>query len=66
MAKILRYSVILQLTGLSKSTVQRMVREGAFPQHVQLGKRAVGWHEADVIDWLEGRPRVDARERHNG
>ena len=32
-----------------------MIAEGSFPKPVKLGKRAVGWREADLRAWLNSR-----------
>lgn len=52
--RILRRPDVEQLTGLSRSTIYAMMANGAFPKPVRLGKRAVGWREADVTAWLAG------------
>ena len=39
-------------TGLSRSTIYLRVSRGAFPTPVSLGRRAVGWIEAEVNAWL--------------
>jgi len=49
---ILRLPAVLARTGLSRSTIYLRVSEGSFPAPVSLGARAVGWIEAEVIDWL--------------
>ncbi|MGD0098373.1 MAG: AlpA family transcriptional regulator [Terracidiphilus sp.] len=50
--KILRLPVILDRTGLSRSTVYQRVAEGKFPRTVSLGTRAVGWIETEVEEWI--------------
>ena len=42
-------------TGLSKSTLWRLMKAGQFPQKVQLGPRAVGWRAEEIIRWCEQR-----------
>ena len=42
-------------TGLSRSTLYAMIAEGEFPRPIRLGKRAVGWTETEVSDWLDTR-----------
>jgi prophage regulatory protein len=44
---------------LSPSTLQRMVREGAFPAPRQLSGRRVGWLTREVEEWAEARPVAD-------
>ncbi|MCK4712808.1 MAG: AlpA family transcriptional regulator [Marinosulfonomonas sp.] len=53
--RIYRRPDVEKLTGLSRSTLYAMMAEGAFPKPVKLGKRAVGWREHDVRDWLDSR-----------
>ncbi|MBE9477448.1 MAG: AlpA family phage regulatory protein [Proteobacteria bacterium] len=53
--RIYRRPDVEKLIGLSRSTLYAMMAEGAFPKPVKLGKRAVGWRERDVRDWLNSR-----------
>ena len=50
---ILRLPVVKARTGLSRSTVYLRVAEGTFPKPVSLGRRAVGWVESEIQQWLE-------------
>ena len=54
--RLLSLPEVVRLTGLSRSTLYRKVKEGDFPLPVKLGKRAVGWRESEVIAWINGRP----------
>ena len=38
--------------GLSCRTIYAMMAAGKFPRPVKLGRRAVGWREQDIVDWL--------------
>ncbi len=53
--RIYRRRDVEKLVGLSRSTLYAMMAEGSFPKPIKLGKRAVGWREVDVLDWLESR-----------
>lgn len=53
--RIYRRPDVEQLVGLSRSTLYAMMADGAFPKPVRLGKRAVGWRERDLRDWLDTR-----------
>ncbi len=56
---ILRLPQVKELTGLSKTTLWRRVRDGEFPAALRLGgpqSRAVGWRRSDVEQWLRDRP----------
>lgn len=52
---ILRRKQVEARTGLRRSTIYAKVAAGEFPAPIRIGIRAVGWIEADVIRWLEGR-----------
>lgn len=58
---ILRLPAVKTITGLSRSTIYLRVAEGTFPKPVSLGRRAVGWLEAEVQDWL--RSRIEASRK---
>ena len=53
--KILRLKVVQDFTGLSRSTIYAMLKNGNFPQSVKLGLRSVGWYEADIQGWIASR-----------
>jgi prophage regulatory protein len=57
----LRFEAVKTQTGLSRTTIHRLVKSGDFPAPKRLGVRAVGWLSSDVARWREGRP--DAREQ---
>jgi prophage regulatory protein len=51
--KFLRFTAVRERTGLSRSTIWRLQRVGAFPKHHRISSNAVAWVEQDVIDWLD-------------
>lgn len=52
---ILRIQQVMELTGLSRTTIYEMKTKGTFPKQVQLGSRTVGWHRRDIREWLQTR-----------
>ena len=58
--RILRRPEVEARTGLSRSTLYAQMAEGTFPKPVLLGKRAVGWPERTIAEWLESRVSRDA------
>ena len=47
---------VIDITGLSRTTIWRRERDGSFPQPIRLGgehTRAVGWREQDIYDWID-------------
>jgi prophage regulatory protein len=59
MQRLLRRPHVSEMTGLPRTTLYAAIAEGRFPAPVRIGRRAVAWREADVLQWLASRP--DAR-----
>jgi prophage regulatory protein len=53
--KLLRFPVVREMTGLSRSTIWRLERRGEFPRHYRIAPNVVAWVEEDVIGWIEER-----------
>lgn len=51
----LRRREVSRRTGLSKSTLYRMIRSGGFPKAIPISERCVGWIEAAIDDWCEAK-----------
>ena len=50
---------IENLTGLSTSSIYRLMRCGKFPVPVKIGLRAVRWRETEITSYLSTRPRAE-------
>lgn len=50
--RILRIKTVLQLTGLSRSTLYRKVQRGEFPKQIKLSERCAGWRQSSVAAWM--------------
>jgi prophage regulatory protein len=50
---MLRMSDVTRLTGISQSTIKRMVEDARFPKPLKLGQRARGWLARDVRAFIE-------------
>jgi len=53
MKKLLRRPEIELRTGLARSTIYDMMKDGRFPKPIKLGGRAVAWLEVEINDWIE-------------
>lgn len=53
---ILRRKTVESRTGLSRSTLYKLIQEGKFPKPVSLGARSVGWNSLHIDQWVEERP----------
>lgn len=55
--RVVRLPEVLEITGLSRTTIWRRERDGSFPPPIRLGSentRAIGWREQDIYDWIDG------------
>jgi len=53
--RVLLPAVVVDLLGLSRGTIWRMVRRGEFPPPLQLSPRRIGWRRSTVERWLAER-----------
>jgi prophage regulatory protein len=51
-----RVDAVVVFTGLSRSTLQRMVDRGEFPQARRISRRIIGWIAAEVEEWALNLP----------
>ncbi|MXO58165.1 AlpA family phage regulatory protein [Altererythrobacter salegens] len=54
--RILRRPEVERLVGLSRSSIYAMMAKGEFPRPICLSRRAVGWRQTDIDEWLNCRP----------
>lgn len=59
--QVLRIKQVCALTGISRSSLYAKLSpsckqyDETFPRPFKLGASAVGWNQADVIDWIKAR-----------
>jgi len=51
--RIIRKPEVLQMTGLSKSTLYNRNQEGSFPPPINLGGRSVGFVQSECVITLQ-------------
>jgi prophage regulatory protein len=61
--RILRLREVIQRTGVSRSSISEQMQLGLFPKQIRLGKRMVGWSEAELEEHLEKLSSRDNRSR---
>lgn len=52
---VLRIKDVIHQTGLSKSTVYSLVKEGKFPAPIRLTEYASGWLLSEINQWKRER-----------
>jgi prophage regulatory protein len=55
LTRFARLPTVMRATGLGRSTIYRLMADGAFPAPVHLGPRAVGWRWSDLDQWSASR-----------
>lgn len=54
--RYIRRPEVERLTGLSRSTIYRLMAENEFPRQIKLTAKASAWAEDEITDWLASRP----------
>jgi len=49
---LLKLANVIAATGLSSSTIYRMMDDGQFPRPLQLGPNSVRWRTSQVAHWI--------------
>ena len=49
--KIYRLPEVMNMTGLSRSSIYLRVSTNEFPKPIKIDRRAVGWPEESIIAW---------------
>lgn len=53
--RLLRLPQVMQQTGLRKTTLYELQKEGSFPMRIQVTSNSVGWIEEEINAWIAGR-----------
>lgn len=56
MDKYLRRPRVEDRTGLKRSTIYSLMKNGKFPRSVKITGKAVAWRESDIKEWMDSRP----------
>lgn len=57
--RMLTEDEVIEMTGLSASTIRRREREGSFPLRRKLSARRRGWLFSEVESWLRSLPPAE-------
>ena len=53
--RLLRIKEVVQMTGLSASSIYKQMRLGDFPRGVKLPSRSTAWSSEDIDNWIKSR-----------
>lgn len=63
--KFIRRTELLEVTGLSATTIWRLEKSGNFPARRQTSPNSVSWIESEVQSWLESRQPVISETKNH-
>jgi prophage regulatory protein len=55
--RFIRSGQVLEMIGVSRSTLRRMVEDGSFPQPVRITKRNAGYVLEAIEAWMQARSK---------
>lgn len=55
--RIARFTEVSHISGLARTSIYRLIKDGKFPAPIKIGERAVGWRLDEITSWLESRTR---------
>jgi prophage regulatory protein len=58
--RFLWFPAVRARTGLSRSTIWRLERQGSFPRHRRISKNAVAWVDDEVTEWMRSKLEASA------
>lgn len=58
--KLYKRTEVEALTGLSRTTIYEMMKDGSFPRPLRVSKRAVRWQESTLTNWIESQPTASS------
>ena len=61
--RYLPWDEVIELTGMSRSTLKRAIRDEEFPPPRKLTRGRVGFRQDEIAAWVETRPRVEGKVR---
>lgn len=60
---VVRMSRLVEMIGLSQSTIWKLLSEGKFPNPIRLSSRSIAWRIGDIEAWLQSRQESITQRR---
>ena len=54
---------VMRALQMSRSAIYAAVDRGGFPAPIRIGPRSVGWIAAEILAWVNSRPRAGSSRR---
>lgn len=55
MRRLLRKAAVIDKTGLSGMSIDRLEAKGEFPRRLRLAQNSVAWIESEIDEWIDLR-----------
>ena len=49
----MRLPAVMNRTGLARSTIYAMIKQGTFPRQIKLSLKCAVWTESDIAAWIQ-------------
>ena len=59
--QLIRLSVVIEITGLSKTGIYEAIKAGDFPGQVKINSRSSAWVRQEILDWVQSK--IEARSQ---
>lgn len=53
--KLLKKTEVVELLGISSTTIYRLIKAGKFPKPIKLSPSRIAWTEAAIQKWLKSK-----------
>lgn len=53
--EIWRLKRVINVTGLSRTSIYNYMKEGSFPRPHKIGARSIGWNSHEVMSWVNAK-----------
>jgi prophage regulatory protein len=53
--QVIKLPGVVKTTGLSKSTIYKLISEGKFPKNIPLTGKSTGWIDEEIQSWIDER-----------
>lgn len=67
--KFLQVKKVMEITGLSRSSIYRREKKGDFPKRRRLssdtGGQRIAWLKSEIMEWVRNRPVVNLGGDYN-
>ena len=60
--RFMRLAEVMNVTGLSRSHIYRLMKRKAFPSTVALGPSTVAWRQTQIDAWIRGKIESNVRD----